>query len=72
MSTKVTLHNVLFGQYVFHPTKQAETYLKIYVFTYHFTYICPSLFGWKVNIIFEETVNSKLYIDNFPINIVFF
>ena len=29
------LHNVLFGQYVFLPTEQAETYLKIYVLIYH-------------------------------------
>ena len=30
-----TMHNVLFGQYVFLPTEQAETYLKIYVLIYH-------------------------------------
>ena len=36
---QVPLHNVLFGQYVFLPTKQAETYLKIYVLMYHLTYI---------------------------------
>ena len=29
------VHNVLFGQYVFLPTEQAETYLKIYVLIYH-------------------------------------
>ena len=53
------LHNVLFGQYVFLPTEQAETYLKIYVLIYHSTYICPSLFGWKENLIFMETVIFK-------------
>ena len=53
-----SLHNVLFGQYVFLPTEQAETYLKIYVMIYHSTYICPSLFGWKENLIFKE-LNSK-------------
>ena len=30
-----TVHNVLFGQYVFLPTEQAETYFKIYVLIYH-------------------------------------
>ena len=44
---------------VFLPTK-AETYPNIYVSIHHFTYICPSLFGWKEKIIFEETLNSKL------------
>ena len=39
----VTVHYVLFGQYFFLPTKQAETYLKIYVLIYHSTYIYPSL-----------------------------
>ena len=33
------VHNLLFVQYVFLPTKQAETYLKIYVLIYHSTYI---------------------------------
>ena len=28
------VHNVLFAQYVFLPTEQAETYLKIYVLIY--------------------------------------
>ena len=36
-SVCVALHNVLFGQYVFLPTEQAETYLKIYVLIYHST-----------------------------------
>ena len=56
----LALHNVLFVQYVFLPTEQAETYLKIYVLIYHLTYICPSLFGWKENLIFKETVTFKL------------
>ena len=30
-----SVHNVLFGQYVFLPTEQADTYLKIYVLIYH-------------------------------------
>ena len=52
--------NVLFVQYVFLPTEQAGAYLKIYFFMYYLTYIGPSLFGWKENIIFEETVIHKL------------
>ena len=44
------LHNVLFGQYVYLATEQAETYLKICVLIYHLTYICPSLFDCEVNI----------------------
>ena len=55
-----TLHNVLFGQYVFLPTEQAANYLKIYVLIYHSTYICPTLFGWKENLIFKKTVIFKL------------
>ena len=58
--TVLTLHNVLFGRYVFLPTEQAETYLKIYVLIYHSTYICPSLFGWKESFIFKDTVTIKL------------
>ena len=45
---------------VFLPTEQAETYLKIYLLIYPSTYICPSLFGWKENFIFKETVTFKL------------
>ena len=30
-----TVHNVLFAQYVFLPTEQADTYLEIYVLIYH-------------------------------------
>ena len=55
-----TVHNVLFVQYVFLPTKQAETYLKIYVLICHSTYIYPSFFSWKQNLIFKETVTFKL------------
>ena len=54
------LHNVLFVQYVFLPTEQAETYLKIYVLIYRSTYICLNLFSWKENLIFKETVIFKL------------
>ena len=54
------MHNVLFVQYVFLPTKQAETYLKIYVLIYNLTYICTSLFDWREHMIFEETVTFKL------------
>ena len=59
------LHNVLFIQYVFFPTEQAETYLKIYVLIYHSTYFCPSLFGWNETLIFKETVTFKLLILDF-------
>ena len=52
--TLSVLHSVLFVQYVFLPTK-AETYPNIYVSIHHFTYICPSLFGWK-----EKTRSSWL------------
>ena len=61
------MHNVYFVQYVFLPTEQAETYLKISVLIYHLTYICPSLFGWKENMIFEEIVMFKLLICYFGV-----
>ena len=56
------LMNVLFVHFVFFPIEQAdtETYLNIYVLIYHLTYICPSLFGCKENIILEETMIFKL------------
>ena len=54
------LHNVHFGYYVYLPTKQAETYLKRCVLINYSTYICLCLFGWKVNMINEETMSSKL------------
>ena len=53
------VHNVLFRQCVFLPTKPHETYLKIYIMIYHSTYICPSLFGWKENLIFKDTEVSS-------------
>ena len=61
------LHNVHFGYYVFLPTEQAETYLKICVLIYHSTYICPSLFGWKENLIFKENCDFQTlgYPDHF-------
>ena len=54
------MHNVLFVQQVFLPTEQGETYLKNFVLMYQLTYICPRLFGWKENVIFEETMTYKL------------
>ena len=54
------LHNVLFGQYVYLATEQAETYLKICVLVYHLTYICPSLFDCKVNTFFFIFVYSPV------------
>ena len=48
-----TLHNVLFVQYVYLATEQAETYLKNSVLIYHLIYICPSLFDCEVNIFFS-------------------
>ena len=38
------LNNVLFGQYVYLATEQAETYLKICVLIYHLTYVHTFLF----------------------------
>ena len=58
LSNHTALHNMLFGQYVFLSTKRAENYHKIYVLIYHSTYICPSLFGWKENLTFKETVTD--------------
>ena len=54
------LHNVHFGYYVYLPTEQAETYLKRCVLINYSTYICLCLFGWKVSMIFKETVTFKL------------
>ena len=51
-TTCAPLHNVLFGQYVYLATEQAETYLKICVLIYHLTFICPSLFDCEVNTFF--------------------
>ena len=56
----VTLHNVHFGYYVYLPTEQAETYLKRCALINCSTYICLCLFGWKVSMIFKETVTFKL------------
>ena len=44
VTSSSSLHNVLFGQFEFLATEQAETYLKISVLISHSTYICPSLF----------------------------
>ena len=54
------MHNVHFVKYVYLPTEQAETYLKSCVLINYSTYICLFLFGWKENMIHEETVSSKL------------
>ena len=59
------MHNVLFVQYVFRPTEQAETNLKFFILQYYLLYICPSLFSWKENMNFEETVSFKLKIWDF-------
>ena len=53
------MNSVVFVQYVFLPTEEAETY-QMYVMIYHLTFICPSLFGWKENMVSEETVTFKL------------
>ena len=60
----IPLHNALFVQSVFLQTKQAETYLKIYVLMYYLKYVCPSLFGWKEYIILRQpwSLNSKFAI----------
>ena len=60
MTNRAPLHNVHFGKYVYLPTEQAETYLKRCVLINYSTYICLCLFGWKVNMINEETVTFKL------------
>ena len=46
------LHNVHFVDFVFLPTEQAATYLKICISTYLLTYIDPSSFDWKENTFF--------------------
>ena len=48
------MHNVHFWYYFFLPSEQAETYLKICVLINYSTYICPSLFGWKENILHKR------------------
>ena len=54
------VHNVHFVDFVFLPTEQAATYLKICILTYLLTYINPSSFDWKENTFFLIFVNSKL------------
>ena len=58
--TNTALHNVHFVKYVYLPTEQAETYLKSCVLINYSTYICLCLFGWKVSMVFKETVTFKL------------
>ena len=56
----LAVHNVYYVQHVFLLTKQAEPHLEIRVLIYHLIYIfSPRLFGWKENMIFEETVISN-------------
>ena len=55
----ISVHNVLFVQYVFLPTEQTETYFKICILTYDLTYICPGLFDWKENTFFFIFVKSN-------------
>ena len=62
-----TVHNVFFVQFESLPTEQAETYLKVCVLIYHLSYICPRLFGWKENMIFEETLTFQLWICDFRV-----
>ena len=53
------VHNVLFGQYVFLPIEQAETYLKIYVLIYHSTYILSQLVRLEGKLDFQGNRDSK-------------
>ena len=43
-----TLHNVLFGQYVYLTTEQAETYFKICFLICHLTYISEGIIYYSV------------------------
>ena len=54
------MHNVLVVHITLQPNKLRH--ILIYVLIYHLTYICPSLFGWKENMIFEKTVTFNLWI----------
>ena len=60
------LHNVLFVQYVFLPTKQGETYLKIYVLIYRSTYIYLSLLSWKGKLDFQGNRDFQTLNLGFP------
>ena len=51
------LHNVLFGQFEFLATEQAETYFKICVLISHLTYICPSSFDC------EELIQKNVFVN---------
>ena len=46
------LHNVHIVDFVFLPTEQVATYLKICISTYRLTYIDPNSFDWKENTFF--------------------
>ena len=55
----LTLHNVLFVQYIYLATEQAQTYRKSCSLIYLLTYICPSAFDCEVNAIFRIFVKSN-------------
>ena len=57
---------MLFRQYVFLPTEQAETYLKICVLIYHSTYIHLSFFSWKEKLDFQGNLDFKTLNLAFP------
>ena len=54
-----SLHNVLFVQYIYLATEQAQTYRKSCSLIYLLTYICPSAFDCEVNAIFMIFVKSN-------------
>ena len=54
-----TVHNVLFVQYIFLATEQAQTYRKSCSLIYLVTYICPSAFDCEENAFFRIFVKSN-------------
>ena len=54
-----TLHNVLFVQYIYLATEQAQTYRKSCSLIYLVTYICPSAFDCEENAFFRIFVKSN-------------
>ena len=58
-SQSFPLHNVLFVQYIYLATEQAQTYRKSCSLIYLLTYICPSAFDCEVNAIFRIFVKSN-------------
>ena len=55
----LTLHNVLFVQYIYLATEQAQTYRKSCSLIYLVTYICPSAFDCEENAFFRIFVKSN-------------